>query len=157
MAAGDGHGAKHSGVLLDFHVARSMENLASTTRATGQVMFRALCIDKSGVHTVASDLESLLYSLMYIASDGRALLWRHKSVEDDLYNCKLATMVSTERWDRALTHCMPQLKALLQAWHNIIFVPCRDNFYAYRQGVATTGNFMTALQAEAHELGISLS
>lgn len=133
-----------------------MEHLASSTHVTGQVMYRALCLDSSSVHTVASDLESLLYSLMHIASDGYALLWRHKYTEDDLYNCKLATMLSSKRWGRALNHCTDQLTPLLQAWHDIIFVPCHDN-YAYRPGVATTGSFMAALQAAAQQLSVSLS
>lgn len=146
MDDGNGSGARPRGVLLDFHVARKLEGKSSDTRATGKVMYRALSLHPEGAHTVASDLESLLLSLLDIASNSRALLWRHKNNEEDLYNSKLATMVSPRGWSRALSHCAPDLHGLLCAWHNIIFLPCSSEWYVYRPGAATIGGFRKAMQ-----------
>ena len=64
------------GILIDFNVASSSSLLpvikAPGVLVTGTVLFAAISVlCKGGTNTVASDLEALLYSLCYIAADGK--------------------------------------------------------------------------------------
>ena len=53
-------------------VARIGAEGSDMSEMTGTPLFMALSVAWGYPHTVSSDLESLFYSLLYIASDGKA-------------------------------------------------------------------------------------
>ena len=53
-------------------VARVGVEGSDMSEMTGTPLFMALSVAWGDPHTVSSDLESLFYSLLYIASDGKA-------------------------------------------------------------------------------------
>ena len=72
----------------------------------GKSPFRALRLHEQprGQHCEATELESLLYCLLDVASGGRALIWSR--VDDTVvYHVKYTAMKSPSEWARVLGTC----------------------------------------------------
>lgn len=114
--------ANGRGFLLDYHIARQTGGTGSPLARSGKTPFMALSLHESprGQHSEATELESLLYCLMDVASGGRALIWRR--VEDALvYHVKFTAMKSASEWSRVLALCRVELQAAIQQLHMLVF------------------------------------
>lgn len=140
---------KVRGILVDLHTATALSD-ASNKPISGTVPYRALRLDAGQEpHTVASDLESVFYSLLHVASDGKALSWRHCKSVHTMSNEKFRCMFETVRWRRALQHCHPEYHSALDRLHTVIFKGSSD---AYKQQPVTAKEVQLILQEEREHL-----
>ena len=92
---------------------------------TGKLVYRALSLHHHGSrHSCTTDMESLFYSLMDVASGGRALPWQALPVEHEVFCVKYATVHDQETWEKALGKCNVQLRPLIGRLRDVI---CRDH------------------------------
>lgn len=91
------------GVLIDWQVASSPSSVGFDLGhvITGTVLYTAISVLLGLPNTVSSDLESLLYTLVSIACDGK-LPWRHAHSEDEVLGSKLRLLLNTSSRSMAL-------------------------------------------------------
>jgi hypothetical protein len=119
--------AKEQGVLFDYHVACEQATTAhGPSRLTGKPLYRSICLsdpDLGRGHTTSTDLESLYYTLLDFASDGKAIRWRFvlPKLMDDM---KYASMAHYPVWKtKVLPHCLDDLHAPIRRVHALFFPP----------------------------------
>jgi Fungal protein kinase len=116
------------GLLIDFHVSCQTGNtdygLPHASGITGKPWYRAVSLRHPTTtegHSAATDLESLFYTLLDVASDGLAVRWRHAQgpfMEDS----KLASMTDPVLWTAHVkARCAPELHTAIQELHDLFF------------------------------------
>ncbi len=117
------HWRRH-GILLDFHTAKSISSSDasdSPTRKTGKLAYMAQSLHfRGGQHSCETDMESLFYSLMDVASGGRALRWRNLTDPGLIRASKYATVHDDQEWEHARTHCRMLLWPLLERVRKVV-------------------------------------
>ena len=109
-------------ILLDFHAATRMDPSGnSSVRATGKLsyMARSLHFD-GGQHSCLTDMESLFYSLLDVASDGHALSWRNLTDQIMIRCGKHSTITFDLEWEVALGHCKELLRPYVNRVRNVV-------------------------------------
>lgn len=128
------------GILLDYHVARKLEENNSPLHNTGKLAYMAMSLHKEdGQHTFETDMESLFYSLLDIMSSGRALPWRHLCEQKLIFSVKYATLHHEGQWQSALKHCQDSFKSLIPLLERVREVVCQND--------ATFAKYLTAFGA----------
>jgi hypothetical protein len=111
------------GILLDFHAARSLARSSSPILdKTGKRAYMALRLHcEMPQHSATTDMESLFYSLMDVASGGEALPWR-TMLDDEVAvsSSKYSTVRWAHQWQKALSHCEEQLRPLLERVRDVV-------------------------------------
>lgn len=87
---------------------------------TGKLLYRALSLHHNAPHSCATDMESLFYSLMDVASGGRALPWQAIPSEKAVYSSKYTTIHDDEEWGKALGVCNAQLQSLIDRLRGVV-------------------------------------
>ena len=108
------------GILVDFHAARRVDRSDNPMAMTGKLAYRSLKLLDGGQHSCATDMESLFYSLMDVASGGRALAWQDLPEELEVYCVKFATVKSDNLWQKALEMCNVQLRPLIDRLRTVV-------------------------------------
>jgi hypothetical protein len=134
-------------VLLDFDVATAISNQSAASSDIGRMLYRSLTLhfDSAQQHNESTDVESLLYSLIDIVSDGSAIIWSKCLSAKEMRNCKLAAMTTTDWEGTVLKSCSEESHRLIKAWHDVIFEPCGAGWWTYRPHTATVSVFLDRL------------
>lgn len=108
------------GVLIDWQVALTSRSVGSDPGyvITGTILYTAISVLLELPNTVSSDLESLMYTLVSIACDGK-LPWRHARSEDEVLGSKF----------RLLTNPSARSAALGRLEANSDLLPLVDNLW----------------------------
>lgn len=140
------------GILIDFHAAvRGSGSESGRIVITGTTNYLALGLHVDiypGTmgHCLSFDLESLMYTVYYIALPGK-LPWSHCLKEADLVAVKSMTMKSQGLWAKQLGFCAEHLRPLVGALHDVFFVPTPGDEVAdfrYTPGKVTLDQFLAA-------------
>ena len=108
------------GILVDFHAARKVDRSDSPMAMTGKLAYRSLSLHDGGQHSCATDMESLFYSLMDVASGGRALAWQDLPEVQEVFCVKYATVMADNQWQKALKMCNVQLQPLINRLRTVV-------------------------------------
>lgn len=109
------------GVLIDWHVASQRQADAHKDRITGTPLFTAHQLFFPGhAHSLLDDLESLLYVLLHIASNGR-LPWAH-SPHKAMDAIKFWHLAKEAPFDELLSRCTEALRPLIRQLRSLLFV-----------------------------------
>ena len=96
-------------LLTDFHGAQRMGmGLPPTTPR-----YSALGLSYGESPSLMTDLESVLYTLLYIAS-GERLSWKHEWARRHTDAVKAHTMVTPQLYEQQLQHCPEELRQVLR-------------------------------------------
>jgi Fungal protein kinase len=134
------------GFLLDYHVAcKEADCEQPDAHVTGKAWYRALSLN-TGHHTVSTDLESLFYSVIDMASDGKALRWRHACSEQQLFEKKFTSMMDGSTWEgKVLSRITGEMQAHIQRLHDLFFRPIvTTGMYEYCGSSVTPSAFIEA-------------
>jgi hypothetical protein len=108
------------GVLIDWHVASQRQAHAHTDRITGTPLFTAHQLFFPGhAHSLLDDLESLLYVLLHVATNGR-LPWAH-SPHKVMDAVKFWYLAKDAPFDELLSQCAESLRPLIRQLRNLLF------------------------------------
>jgi hypothetical protein len=108
------------GVLIDWHVASQRQAEAHNDRITGTPLFTAHQLFFPGhAHSLLDDLESLLYVLLHIASNGR-LPWAH-SPHKAMDAIKFWHLAKEAPFDELLSRCTEALRPLIRQLRSLLF------------------------------------
>jgi len=109
------------GCLIDWHVAFPKQASAFTDRITGTPLFTAHRLHfPSHSHTLLDDLESLLYVLIYIATEGY-LPWAH-SPDKAMDALKKWHLTEGYPFQQLLSRCSIGLHTYITQLRNILFI-----------------------------------
>jgi serine/threonine protein kinase len=120
---------KGRGVLVDFHAAKLIKptdgSCSPCRSVTGKVLYMARSLHFSGERqSSATDMESLFYSLLAVASDGRALPWRHLCDPKLIGAYKTAILADDKHWAESCKHCRgTPLVSLLERVREVVQQP----------------------------------
>ena len=115
-------------MLVDFHAAKlinSTDGSCSPCRiVTGKVLYMARSLHfPGGRQSSTTDMESLFYSLLDVASDGRALRWRHSRDPEVITALKIAALTDERYWAMACKHCRGPLVSLVERVREVVQQP----------------------------------
>ena len=115
-------------MLVDFHAAKlinSADGSCSPCRSvTGKVLYMARALHfPGGRQSSTTDMESLFYSLLDVASDGRALPWRHLWDPKDIRASKIAILTDDRQWAESRKHCRGPLVSLVERVREVVQQP----------------------------------
>jgi hypothetical protein len=115
----------------------------------GKHLYRALSLtaaDDSAQHSVATDLESLFYSILDMASDEKALKWRELIEPELIHADKWHSMTVASVWSkRVLQHCKPEVQPQIERLHKLFSF--EDHYYSPLKPVVTIEAFIAACQS----------
>ena len=94
-------------------------------RATGKLSFMARSLHyEGGQHSCLTEMESLFYSLLDVASGGHALPWRKQTNPFMIRAAKHTTVNLGSEWAIALGHCKESLRPFVSRVRNVV---CQEN------------------------------
>ena len=116
------------GVLVDFHAAKLINptggSCSPCRSVTGKVLYMARSLHfQGGRQSSTTDMESLFYSLLDVASDGRALPWRHVWDPKDIRASKIAILADERQWAESRKHCRGPLVSLVEQVREVVQQP----------------------------------
>jgi hypothetical protein len=93
---------------------QSIRVLLCRSVVTGTLDFTAISVQEGMLNSLSSDLESLVYSLIYVATDGR-LPWRHQHDENSSKALKIDAIMNAKWLDHQLSalEAKPELIPLI--------------------------------------------
>jgi hypothetical protein len=138
------------GFLLDYHLATSPDDFQlDHSGITGQQVYRALSLDAANDnarHSVATDLESLFYSILDLASDGKALTWRHISSPKPIHADKWRSMTRATVWsNEVLAHCKPEIQPQIERLHKLFSFD--SDYFSFLKTSVTVEAFIAACES----------
>jgi Fungal protein kinase len=138
------------GYLLDYHVASSLHDCESRySGITGKHLYRALSLtaaDDNAQHSVATDLESLFYSILDMASDEKALKWRELVEPELIQNSKISCMTVPSIWSKdLLQRCEPEIQPQIERLYKLFSFG--DGYFSPLKPVVTVKAFIAACQS----------
>jgi hypothetical protein len=117
---------------------------------TGKHLYRALSLtaaDDSAQHNVATDLESLFYSILDMASDEKALKWRELVDPELIQTSKYSCMTVPVKWSKdVLKHCKPEVQPQIERLYKL-FSFGDGGYYSPLKPVVTVEAFIAACQS----------
>ncbi|KAL3162655.1 hypothetical protein ABBQ38_008700 [Trebouxia sp. C0009 RCD-2024] len=108
-------------LLVDMQTLMSLEKAAQCEFPTGTPLFMAWNVIRKQGHTVSTELESLMYVLMFILSGG-ILPWRHVLLQDcNLAAIRYGIMASSEFTKRLVSRTPAQCHKMLYRLRDLFF------------------------------------
>lgn len=108
------------GVLIDWHVASQRQAEAHSDRITGTPLFTGHQLFFPGhAHSLLDDLESLLYVLMHVATNGR-LPWAH-SPHKAMDAMKFWHLAMDAPFEELLIQCTEALRPVIRQLRDLLF------------------------------------
>jgi hypothetical protein len=116
------------GILVDYHAAKMINTVDGTCglcqSVTGKVVYIARSLHYAGgQQSSETDMESLFYSLLDVASGGHALPWRNYNDVVEVRMFKFAVLENDKDWAEARKQCREPLVPLLDRLRGLIRQP----------------------------------
>lgn len=137
------HGDACEACLIDFGTAVKVPTgsftVVSAHSMTGTSTFMARSVLEGGAHTLSSELECLMYVIVFLAVNGAAH-WGKKPVGPAALSFKVQSFSEQESFERyVVRRCRPDLVKVVRRLRNLFWKP------TYHRGV-TEAEFQQALQ-----------
>ncbi|KAK9824313.1 hypothetical protein WJX72_009367 [[Myrmecia] bisecta] len=142
---------KGRGMVIDFHVASLASDQERSNIITGTVHTLVLGlhdnIGEPSSHAVCTDLESLFYTVIDIATRG-SVYWALQQVAgaEAIANAKLSAMTQRPVWEQVVAHCAQGLRPFIVDLHGIFFEDAGHGQFRYKWEEATAAQFLSVCE-----------